>query len=101
MNSIEISNIFKALCDKNRVEILFLLQDREMCACDLLENLDISQSTLSHHMKILLSSNIVNERKNKKWSFYSINNSKLELAKTILDNLTSKNIKKSNLHNCE
>lgn len=87
MNTTNIANIFKALSDKNRVEILFLLKDKEMCACDLLENLEISQSTLSHHMKILLSSEIVIERKNKKWSFYHINCKKLNQAKDILDKL--------------
>ncbi len=87
MESKEAANMFKALCDKSRVEILFLLKNGEACACDLLENLEISQSTLSHHMKILLKSEIVRERKSQKWSFYTINNEKLEDAKQLLDSL--------------
>ena len=45
--------IFKAFCDENRVRILQLLQDGEKCACMLLEEMNITQPTLSHHMKIL------------------------------------------------
>lgn len=45
--------VFKALSDPDRLMILERLQSRERCACELLEDLDIVQSTLSHHMKIL------------------------------------------------
>ena len=51
--------IFKAFCDENRVRILNLLRGGEKCACRLLEELSISQPTLSHHMKILCDSGIV------------------------------------------
>lgn len=89
MDSIVISNIFKSLCDKNRVEILILLKNGEKCACELLEDLSISQSTLSHHMKILLTSKIVLERKDKKWSYYSIDNNRLKEAQEILESFIS------------
>ena len=49
--------IFKAFCDENRVRILNLLRGGEKCACRLLEELSISQPTLSHHMKILVECN--------------------------------------------
>ena len=48
--------VFKALCDENRIRILKLLCGGEKCACKLLEELNISQSTLSHQMKILFDS---------------------------------------------
>ena len=64
--------IFKAFCDENRLMILNLLKDGEKCACVLLEKLDIGQSTLSHHMKILVESGIVITRKEGKWTHYSI-----------------------------
>lgn len=101
MNSVEVANLFKTLSDKNRLEIVLLLQNGEMCACDLLENLDISQSTLSHHMKILLMSEIVLERKNSKWSFYSINNDKLEQVKTIIDSFSCKENSNSESDHCK
>lgn len=64
--------IFKALCDENRIRILKLLQSGEKCACVLLDDLHITQPTLSHHMKILCDSDIVVGRKEGKWTYYSI-----------------------------
>jgi ArsR family transcriptional regulator len=64
--------IFKALSDENRIRILKLLHNGEMCACKLLDALNISQPTLSHHMKILCDAGIVNGRKEGKWMHYSI-----------------------------
>ena len=63
---------FRALGDENRLRILELLADRELCAADILKSMSIVQSTLSHHMKILTESGIVNCRKQGKWSYYSI-----------------------------
>lgn len=68
----KVAKIFKAFCDENRLRILELLQKGEICACYLLEDLSITQSTLSHHMKILCESGIVNNRKEGKWMHYSI-----------------------------
>lgn len=62
----------KAMADENRLAILKLLQGGEMCACKLLETLNISQPTLSHHMKILCDSGIVDYRKEGKWMHYFI-----------------------------
>ena len=53
------ARIFKAFCDENRLQILELLRTGEKCACALLEQLHISQSTLSYHMRILCDSGIV------------------------------------------
>ena len=64
--------IFKALSDENRIRILKLLRSGEKCACALLDNLRITQPTLSHHMKILCDSDIVVGRKEGKWTHYSI-----------------------------
>ena len=71
-NEQEMVCIFKALSDENRIRILRLLQSGEKCACRLLEELNISQPTLSHHMKILCDAEIVNGRKEGKWTHYSI-----------------------------
>ena len=68
----KIAQIFKALCDENRVQIMKLLRSGEKCACKLLEELNISQPTLSHHMKILCDAGIVTGRKEGKWMHYSI-----------------------------
>ena len=59
----QITVIFKALCDENRVQIFRLLQNGEKCACKLLEAMQCTQPTLSHHMKILCDSGLVVGRK--------------------------------------
>ncbi|PHV70564.1 transcriptional regulator [Sporanaerobium hydrogeniformans] len=82
------AKIFKAFCDESRFNILESLQTGEKCACVLLENLHISQSTLSHHMKILVESGIVESRKEGKWTYYFICDSGVTTAKMILDKIT-------------
>lgn len=72
MNERKTAAIFKALGDENRIRILMLLRGGEKCACKLLEALDIGQSTLSHHMKILCDAGIVTGRKEGKWMHYCL-----------------------------
>ena len=85
---IENARIFKAFCDENRLMVLEMLQYGEKCACELLESLEISQPTLSHHMKILVDSGIVSARKNGKWMFYSFSAEGVAIAKKLLVKLT-------------
>lgn len=82
------AKVFKAFCDENRIMILELLQTGEKCACKLLEDLNISQSTLSHHMKILCDSGVVVARKEGKWTHYSISAEGSTYAKELLDKIT-------------
>lgn len=77
--------IFKAFCDENRIRILNLLTTGEKCACKLLEELNITQPTLSHHMKILCDSGVVVGRKEGKWTHYSISANGVDKAKKYLD----------------
>mgnify|MGYP000217151005 CR=1 FL=1 len=65
--------MIKALADENRLRILECLHHGEKCACVILEELSITQSTLSHHMRILTECGLVNARKEGKWSHYSLN----------------------------
>ena len=81
------SKIFKAFCDPNRLKILDILKSGEHCACKLLEILDVSQSALSHHMKILTDSKIVNVRKDGKWSHYSLSREGIQFAIDYLDQM--------------
>lgn len=62
----------KALADENRLAIMLSLQHGEKCGCVLLEELNITQPTLSHHMKLLCDSDLVTGRKESKWMYYSI-----------------------------
>jgi ArsR family transcriptional regulator, arsenate/arsenite/antimonite-responsive transcriptional repressor len=81
------AKVFKAFCDEQRLKILYMLKDGEKCACKLLSELEISQSTLSHHMKILCDSGIVKCRKDGKWTHYTIDNQNSNQAIQILSNL--------------
>lgn len=82
------ASVFKALCDENRIRILKLLQSGERCACVLLDDLRITQPTLSHHMKILCDSGIVTGRKEGKWIYYSISSEGASSAIRRLEELT-------------
>ena len=81
--------VFKALCDENRIRILKLLCGGEKCACKLLEELNISQSTLSHHMKILCDAGIVVGRKEGKWMHYRISPEGVQTAREYLSGFTT------------
>ena len=73
MNKMDVALICKALSDSNRLEIVQMLSEGEKCGCKLLERFEITQPTLSHHMKILVDSGMVNDRKEGKWHYYSLN----------------------------
>ena len=87
---IDNSLLFKALSDTNRLMIIDMLSCGEMCACDILEGLGITQPTLSHHMKILCDCGLVSGRKDGKWMHYSINATTVEQLKEFLALLMSK-----------
>ncbi len=85
----QITVIFKALCDENRVQIFRLLQGGERCACHLLEEMELTQPTLSHHMKILCDSGLVLGRKQGKWMYYSISPEGVKIAMECLKQITA------------
>lgn len=82
------ADIFKALCDENRIKILKLLTSGEKCACKLLEEVNVTQPTMSHHMKILCDSGIVTGRKEGKWIHYAISAKGAKYADECLKELT-------------
>ena len=88
-NDKEIAAVFKALSDENRVQILKLLRKKELCACHLLEKMQLSQPTLSHHMKILCDSGLVVGRKEGKWMHYSISKDGAQAAIKCIFDLTA------------
>lgn len=87
MSEREIAKIYKALCDENRIKIIRLLQKGEMCACHLLDELNIAQATLSQHMKILCDSLLVEYRKEGKWMHYTLSKDGFNRAIKILKEL--------------
>ena len=79
--------IFKALGDENRWRILETLKEGERCACVLLTRMQIGQSTLSHHMKVLCDAGLITSRRDGKWTHYSLRPEGIQAAKGLLDSL--------------
>ena len=87
----EHAKVFRAFCDERRLRILELLRGGEKCACKLLENLDMCQSALSYHMKILIESGLVESRQEGKWTHYRISEKGSAYACSLLKELTTPN----------
>ncbi|MFI3284658.1 MAG: metalloregulator ArsR/SmtB family transcription factor [Erysipelotrichaceae bacterium] len=83
----DIATIFKALCDETRVSIILYLQTGEKCACTISRDLNIAQSKLSYHMKILCESGLVTSWYVGKWTHYRMSEEGFEHAMTILKEL--------------
>jgi ArsR family transcriptional regulator len=76
----ETARFFKALSDETRLEIIDMLFEGELCACKILENFNITQPTLSYHMKILMECGLVDGRRDGPWMRYTL---KLDIAEPI------------------
>ena len=76
----ESARVFKALCDPKRLAILEQLRSGEKCACVLQEPMDLTQSGLSYHMKILCDSGLVVSRQEGKWTHYNLSKKGSEYA---------------------
>lgn len=83
------ARLFKSLSDPNRLMILDMLSCGELCACVILEKFNISQPTLSHHMKILCDCNLVNGRKEGKWIYYSLNLDTVQAFRAFFEKITA------------
>ena len=66
------ARLFHALSDETRLGIIEMLRDGERCVCDLQGELDAAQSRLSFHLKVLREAGLVTDRKEGRWSYYSI-----------------------------
>ena len=80
----------KALSDETRVKIFDMLSGEELCACNILEQFQITQPTLSYHMKSLCESGLVDCRRDSVWMKYSINKNGLDSLKRFIDNIGQK-----------
>ena len=86
MNNKQIADTFRALSDEKRIDSLQLLQNGEQCACVLLEKLNLTQSGLSYHMKILTNSKIIESRQEGKGTYYKISEKQCHnLANLLID----------------
>ena len=87
--------VFRAFADESRVRVLELLCGGEQCACVLLDDLKISQPTLSHHMKILCDSGLVKSRKVGNWRYYSIDPEGCEYGSRLLKLLAKRKMEQT------
>ena len=85
----ENAKVFKALCDPKRLAILEQLRSGEKCACVSQEPMDLTQSGLSYHMKILCDSGLVVSRQEGKWTHYRLSESGRARAVRLLLELTT------------
>ncbi len=82
------AQLLKVLSDPTRLKIMDMISCGELCACDILEGLTISQSTLSHHMKVLINCKLVIGRKEATWMYYSINLKTVEGLHKFIDSIS-------------
>lgn len=68
----DLAELFKVFGDSTRIRILFVLFEAEVCVCDLAESLHMTQSAISHQLKILKQSKLVKGRREGKSVFYSL-----------------------------
>ncbi len=82
--------IFKALSDPTRLDIFRLVaaQDTPLCACDVVERFDVSQPTVSHHMKVLRDAGLIVVSRLGVWAYYAVDPAGLALLQGSLDALT-------------
>lgn len=103
LTSCDSALLFKALSDETRLKIIDMLSCDELCACDILEEFEITQPTLSYHMKILTECGLVNARKDGAWTRYTLNQDLIGALKAFLEQITSDNdtcICKGSKDNC-
>lgn len=93
--------MIKALADENRLAILEMLLDGEKCGCVILEQLNVTQPTLSHHMKILCDSGIVDSCKDGKWMHYSLSFEGSRKLRSMISHYTVDDEKSAEYKKCE
>jgi len=80
----DLSSLLKLVSDNNRLQLLCILQKGEHCVCQLLDHTKLSQSLISHHLKDLKDAGLVKDRKDSKWSYYSLTDKGQEIINLIL-----------------
>ena len=87
VDSTRAAELFHALSDPIRVDVVALLLDGERCVCDLMDDLGLQQSRLSWHLKALADAGIISGRREGRWNYYSLNKEALAEATDFLSAL--------------
>jgi ArsR family transcriptional regulator len=93
------ADTFKVISDENRLKILEILSGGRQCACEILGSLPVTQPTLSHHLKVLCESGLIEAEKQGKNTYYSLNGESLNALSGYLDTLSEKTEEKSQKEN--
>jgi ArsR family transcriptional regulator len=88
VNAERAAQLFHALSDPIRVEVVSLLLDGERCVCDLMDDLELQQSRLSWHLKTLVDAGIISGRREGRWNYYSLNKEAMKEASELVEALT-------------
>src|SRR4030067_2538812 len=94
----ELSGIFKALSDETRLKLLKIFEKGEICVCDLVSVLNVSQPKISFHLNVLKEAGLIKDRKQGKWVHYSINDSdmfKRFLMLSVLERISDETMKEN------
>ena len=83
-----ISDLLKTIAEGNRLKIICLLGKRELCVCEIIEALDLPHNLISHHLKVLTSAGILQNRKEGRFIFYKINGKSFSAFKKEFYNIT-------------
>jgi ArsR family transcriptional regulator len=85
----EIIEVLKLAADKTRLTILLLLQEKELCVCDLVEMIGISQPGISQHLRKMKQAGLVQERRQGTWMYYRLDESAHPVIQAILQHAPS------------
>lgn len=83
------ARVFHALSDETRLQILERIRGVERCVCELTDALDASQSRLSFHLKVLKDAGLINDRREGRWMYYTIDSAAFSEATGLLEMLSS------------
>lgn len=93
----ELLSVFKALSDETRLKMLKIIGKGEICVCDLVSVLSVSQPKISFHLNVLKAAGLIKDRKQGKWVHYSINDSdmfKRFLMLSVLERISDEEMNK-------
>src|SRR6476620_12682695 len=87
--------LFHALSDETRLQIIELLRKGESCVCELTDSLDAAQSRLSFHLRVLRDAGIVRDRKDGRWVYYQLDPEVFEETETLVSAMKPRALKSS------
>src|SRR4051794_18223805 len=88
-------DLFHALSDETRLEIIELLRRGERCVCELTDSLDAAQSRLSFHLRVLKDAGIVRDRKNGRWVHYELDAEVFEEMEALISGMKPRAVRRA------